>query len=260
MVYWRYLLWRHTYYGSTYSTYQATPTVVYWQYFHLCALLGPIGWGLLLVPPRTDAAWFMIATLTLTLTLTVTLTLTLTLALTLTRFMIVCGAVSLYFSNKMIRLVLLLSPAAAVCAGAALGWVVDQTAEAMLTDPEASAAAAARERAARAPSPSALAAARAAAAASHQELLEEVEEDLMEEVHSAWRENVRMRRAGGCGLVLLLTCMLGLRFVPHAWRIGQQLSEPQLLFRGANLTGSGELVQVCSRHSLWLCLLWLCLL
>ena len=170
--------------------------------------------------------------------------------------MIVCGAVSLYFSNKMIRLVLLLSPAAAVCAGAALGWVVDQTAEAMLTDPEASAAAAARERAARAPSPSALAAARAAAAASHQELLEEVEEDLMEEVHSAWRENVRMRRAGGCGLVLLLTCMLGLRFVPHAWRIGQQLSEPQLLFRGVDLTGSGQLVQVCWRHSLWLCLLW----
>ena len=220
MVYGRYLLWRHTYYGSTYSTYQATPTVVYWQYFHLCALLGPVGWGLLLVPPRTDAAWFMI----------------------------VCGGVSLYFSNKMIRLVLLLSPAAAVCAGAALGWVFDQTAEAMLTDAEASAAAAARERAARAPPPSAPHRGSQAPLAHH-EMMEEAEEDLLQEVQSAWRENVGMRRAGGCVAVLLLSCMLGLRFVPHAWKVGQQLSEPQLLFRGINLTGSGELVQVC-----WPCL------
>ena len=211
------------YHGPPYRgpPYQATPTVVYWQYFHLCALLGPMGWGLLLVPPRTDAAWFMI----------------------------VCGGVSLYFSNKMIRLVLLLSPAAAVCAGAALGWVFDQTAEAMLTDAEASAAAAARERAARAPPPSAPPRG-SQAPLEHHEMLEEAEEDLLQEVQSAWRENVGMRRAGGCGAVLLLSCMLGLRFVPHAWRVGQQLSEPQLLFRGVNLTGSGELVQVC-----WPCLL-----
>jgi len=155
--------------------------VVYWQYFHLCALLGPLGWGLLFVPPRTDAAWFMI----------------------------VCGAVSLFFSGKMIRLVLLLSPPAAVCAGAALGWLFDQTVESMLTDAEASAAAAKRERAARAPPPPAPRAPQGGGAhggggggdggggggggwpqgggRAHQELLEEVEEDLMEEVQSAWR-------------------------------------------------------------------------
>ena len=84
---------------------------------------------------------------------------------------------------------------------------------------------------------------------AHHEMMEEAEEDLLQEVQSAWRENVGMRRAGGCVAVLLLSCMLGLRFVPHAWKVGQQLSEPQLLFRGINLTGSGELVQVC-----WPCL------
>ena len=41
----------------------------------------------------------------------------------------------------------------------------------------------------------------------------------------------------------MVTGLLGLRYVPHAWRIGQQLSEPQLLFRGVDTT-TGELVQV----------------
>ena len=74
----------------------------------------------------------------------------------------------------------------------------------------------------------------------------QVEEDLVLEVQSAWRENVHTRRWGGCAAVLLLTALLGLRFVPHAWRVGQQLSEPQLLFRGVNLSAGGEIVQACA--------------
>ena len=145
--------------------------MVYWQYFHLCALLGPVGWGLLLTPPRTDAAWFML----------------------------VCGVVSLYFSGKMIRLVLLLSPAAAVCAGVALGWILDQTAEAMLTDAEASAAAAARERAARAPPPPTRPR-DGAPAEAQRELYEEVGDDL------------------SLSLSLSLTLSLSLRLRPCRWR------------------------------------------
>ena len=60
--------------------------------------------------------------------------------------MLVTSLVCVYFSSKMIRLVVMLSPMAAVCGGALLGALFDQTCIAMLTDPDASAAAAAADR------------------------------------------------------------------------------------------------------------------
>ena len=163
--------------------------MVYWQYFHLCALLGPVGWGLLLAPPRTDAAWFML----------------------------VCGAVSLYFSGKMIRLVLLLSPAAAVCAGVALGWILDQTAEAMLTDAEASAAAAARERAARAPPPPTRPR-DGAPAEAQRELYEEVGDDLSLSLSLSLTLSLSLSLTLTLSLSLSLTLSLSLRLRPCRWR------------------------------------------
>ena len=80
------------------AEHQATPTRAYWRYFHMAMYLGPIGLASLCLKnePRTDAEWFMgLYTL-----------------------------VSWYFSGKMIRLLLLLAPAAACTAGKALCMIV----------------------------------------------------------------------------------------------------------------------------------------
>ena len=70
------------------AEHQATPPNVYWQYYHVVALIGPLGL-LPLLHNQTDQKVFMV----------------------------VYSCVGAYFSSKMIRLVLLLSPAACVNAG-----------------------------------------------------------------------------------------------------------------------------------------------
>ena len=216
------------------AEHQATPASVYWHYFHFTCLIAPLGWGTLWLPhgERTDAKWFVLVT----------------------------SLVCVYFSSKMIRLVVMLSPMAAVCGGALLGALFDQTCIAMLTDPDASAAAAAADREAMMSERAAAAAAaalkakqrahsargRSAAAPREEELLppppEPGDEDLVEELTWAWQESVKTRRFAGCCVLSLVLSYAGLRFVPHAWKLAQNLSEPQLLYRG--LTADGELVQV----------------
>ena len=77
---------RHTKTGNplvdSVAAHQATPPAVYWQYFHVVCLLGPIGTTLCAFN-RTDGKIFLL----------------------------LYSLLGAYFSSKMIRLVLLLSPA-----------------------------------------------------------------------------------------------------------------------------------------------------
>ena len=57
-----------------------------------------------------------------------------------------------------------------------------------------------------------------------------------------WEENVDTRRT--CGLVTLLVFALltTLRFYPHCWGLGQQLSEPQIMLRGRDTKGAPVII------------------
>lgn len=76
--------------------YQATKPEAYWIYFHLVFYATPIGFVMALLK-RTDARWFLI-------------------------FYTVLAA---YFSRKMVRLILILGPAAAICAGMMIAFIFE---------------------------------------------------------------------------------------------------------------------------------------
>ena len=73
------------------AEHQATPTRAYWRYFHIVMYLAPIGLVSLFMKKeaKTESEWFTI----------------------------LYSVIAWYFSQKMIRLVLILAPAAAVCGG-----------------------------------------------------------------------------------------------------------------------------------------------
>eukprot|EP00048_Salpingoeca_helianthica_P015016 m.224640 g.224640 ORF g.224640 m.224640 type:complete len:744 (+) comp16518_c0_seq1:2306-4537(+) len=92
----------HTHTGNplvdSVAEHQSTPNTVYWHYFHATCYLGPIGAIWAVVTKRTPPKYFVFL------------------------YCLLAG----YFSRKMIRLVLLLAPAASIAAGIAadliFGW------------------------------------------------------------------------------------------------------------------------------------------
>ena len=79
------------------AEHQATQGDVYWKYFHFTVFTAPAGMIMSLGSARTDARVFVAA------------------------YFLIAG----YFSSKMVRLVLLLGPAAACASGVALGALMD---------------------------------------------------------------------------------------------------------------------------------------
>jgi len=84
------------------AEHQATRDGMYWQYFHTMCYLFPVGFGVLFTNNVTDAKVFMLS----------------------------YSAITMYFSRKMIRLILMLAPPACIVSGiafeAVLLWSIDQ--------------------------------------------------------------------------------------------------------------------------------------
>jgi dolichyl-diphosphooligosaccharide---protein glycosyltransferase len=91
----------HTHTGNplvdSVAEHQSTPNTVYWHYFHATCYLGPIGFVWSLATKRTPSKYFVFL------------------------YCLLAG----YFSRKMIRLVLLLAPAASIAAGIAVHLIFD---------------------------------------------------------------------------------------------------------------------------------------
>ena len=209
------------------AEHQATPTSVYWQYYHFVALAGPIGFVASFFSTFTDAKIFLLT----------------------------YSLVGAYFSAKMIRLVLLLSPGACVCAGAFIATAIDVTIEAYGTPIEgeggpsqqqqkAAAAAApprpnkpgqppqsAKPKVSATGKPLTAREQREAARARQEERPPSLKDDF-EELRQIWDENVEMRRSCGSGSLLFAFFIISLRFLPHCWRLAEHLSEPQIMLRG----------------------------
>jgi dolichyl-diphosphooligosaccharide--protein glycosyltransferase len=219
---------RHTKTGNplvdSVAEHQATPTRVYWLYFHVCMYLTPVGFYLLWRQVTRkdkdaaatedsggvdgvdgddagdDAA-----------------------ALTSSRiFVLLLTGISFYFSSRMIRLVLLFSPAAAISSGIAgaryAGWAIKTALTADATATPAAAAAALRRRH---PPPHTRANRKSSAAPS---------DDIMKIVQQELDNNPEMRQ--GAALMSLVVCFLGgFAFLNHSLQMAPYLSEPQVIVR-----------------------------
>jgi len=206
---------RHTKTGNplvdSVAEHQATPAAVYWQYFHFVCLLGPIG-GIMCFFNRTDAKIFFL----------------------------LYAFLGSYFSAKMIRLVLLLSPAACIAGGACLGGLVDMTVTAMYLDVPAP-----KTESPHVPSQERKPM-KKGNAARHKSAAKEIDtarapkdpfsED-MDDLMKLFDENVEARRLGGVAAILFCLVVGLTRFVPHCWHLGRSLSEPQIMLRGKDKAG-----------------------
>jgi dolichyl-diphosphooligosaccharide--protein glycosyltransferase len=209
---------RHTRTGNplvdSVAEHQATPPTAYIQYFHNICLLGPIGAVALFFSSRRESK---IAR----------------------KFILLYLFLSAYFSGKMIRLVLLLSPAASIAAGYAVagacGWAFSEVVAPLPTNAEREAQLALRRAAdaARAVTTAHEDAVRAELRAKGKRVpppdldeFEPVWRELKWE-YSQWR---LMRKFCAVGVVALL-CLMGRSFYTHSWRMAGYLSEPQVMMR-----------------------------
>ena len=142
-------------------------------------------------------------------------------------FIMLYTVIGWYFSQKMIRLVLLLGPAAAVCGGQAVcmivGWSIDkvQTGSTGQGGQDADACEKAEARARR----------------SNERRVAELEGDtaklrqLAAEGDDDDDEMPAEMQWGLAVLLLVLTCLCGLAFLWHCRRMAEALSEPQIMTR-----------------------------
>jgi dolichyl-diphosphooligosaccharide--protein glycosyltransferase len=237
------------------AEHQATPPTVYWQYYHLVAMLAPFGFCYLLFEP-SDAAVFVLT-------------------------YVLVGA---YFSAKMIRLVLILSPGACVVAGVAVSAAIRVTKEAFEAEsPEEAAAKAVSQEATAAKERGGAAGGKGGGRDKHrgdkhrgggadgrgggggrgggrgdgrgggragargdgrgdgrgggEELGSLSFEEEFNELREIWDENVETRRTCGAGACFLIALMGLLRFLPHCWNLARHLSEPQIIVSGRGPKG-----------------------
>jgi len=208
---------RHTRTGNplvdSVAEHQATPANVYWHYYHFACLIGPIGCAATCAFDRSDAKIFFL----------------------------LYAFLAAYFSSKMIRLVLLLSPAASIAAGAFLGGVIDMTVTAMYLDPEE----------AKAPPPTKENKGKNAKAKQPEPQPETLAEEL-DELMKLYDENVEARRMGGMAAIIICFLIGATRFVPHCWQLGRSLSEPQIMLRGKDKSGTPVIIDDFREAYWWL--------
>eukprot|EP00967_Tisochrysis_lutea_P125185 scaffold210149_cov33-Tisochrysis_lutea.AAC.1 len=187
------------------AEHQATPAAVYWHYFHFTILITPLGLFATVFHNKSDAKLFLVV------------------------YTIVGG----YFSGKMIRLVLLISPAASVCAGGfidfAIRFLMDAIAEGDVGDVAVSQPKPPKEtgrptKTAKPPKgarkPPTARQERASSASDASSIWKELEE--------VYAENVVLRRSLGLLMVITLS-LAAFRFVPHCFSLGASISEPQIM-------------------------------
>uniref|UniRef100_A0A7S4F3N1 dolichyl-diphosphooligosaccharide--protein glycotransferase n=1 Tax=Chrysotila carterae TaxID=13221 RepID=A0A7S4F3N1_CHRCT len=197
------------------AEHQATPSRVYWAYFHVVCFLGPPG-CLAMLYKLQDAKIFVI----------------------------LYALVAYYFSGKMIRLVLLLAPAGAVTAGHMIGLVVDFTLQAYEAsggkkDSKGSKASAKASTKSGTKKPSAKADSKAEASVVPSELKE------------LYEEQVGFRRV----TALILCTIVGFcmwRLTTHAFAIAPSLSEPQIMLRGKGRDGRPVIIDDFREAYWWL--------
>ena len=203
------------------AEHQATPTTVYWQYFHVTILLAPLG----VIPTVIDLDDGKL-------------------------FLLVYFVVSAYFSSKMIRLVLIMSPATAALAGTFVGGLIDFTKAAYdAPDPDDGrpkpAAAKPKGGAAAKAKPKAVAKPKSGGGGNPGN-------EIVDELRQLYDENVGPRRTGGAVGLAVVALVLTLRFAPHCWRVAQSLSEPQIMIRGRNRDGSTVVIDDFREAYWWL--------
>jgi len=236
------------------AEHQATPPTVYWQYYHFVALAGPIGFCSSFFQTMTDARIFILT------------------------YSLVGG----YFSLKMIRLVLLLSPGACVLAGIFVTTAIQVTIEAYSTPlepeeqpddakapprppPKGAAAGASGARGGKgAPAPARPGAttnkaARARGGRGEEERLRQQQAeqtpsltDDFDEMRQIWDENVELRRSCGSGVLLFSAVLIAFRFLPHCWYLAEHLSEPQIMVRGRSNTSETIIIDDFREAYWWL--------
>jgi dolichyl-diphosphooligosaccharide--protein glycosyltransferase len=183
------------------AEHQATPTRAYWRYFHMVMYLAPVGLGSLVMKKeaRTDSEWFIM----------------------------LYTVIAWYFSQKMIRLVLLLGPAAAVTAGQAVCIIVSWSIEKVQTGStgQGGSDVAAREKA------------EARARRSNERRVAELEGDTAKLRQLALEgedddDEISPEMQWGVAVVaLVLVCLCGQAFLWHCRRMAEALSEPQIMSR-----------------------------
>ena len=56
-------------------------------------------------------------------------------------------------------------------------------------------------------------------------------DDEFDELRQLWDENVETRRSCGIGILAIVALFVVTRFLPHCWYLAPQLSEPQIMLR-----------------------------
>jgi dolichyl-diphosphooligosaccharide--protein glycosyltransferase len=181
-------------------------------------------------------------------------------------FLLAYLAVGAYFSGKMIRLVLILSPGCAVAAGAWVGFVIDLATQAWAEAGEEAARGAAKklskkarreaEEKARAEEKAAAAAAKGGGGGKPLAKAKDVMKakskapkerkgggggSLLDELEDLWDEAAGPRRIGAL-LFLVLVLFGAVRYVPHCLNLASQLSEPQIMLRGRGGDGRAVII------------------
>jgi len=216
------------------AEHQATRPDAYWLYFHNVFYYAPLGFGMQF-SGRSDAKWFLVA----------------------------YTLMSAYFSRKMVRLILILGPAGAICAGAFAAFVFEwsvnnlvnqQSAE---TDEEEE-----KEVAEKAGTPAKGAGGtpgkekkvkkttkKERGADSH--LLTEQVKFMKNQIIKAYNYNTFARKVAA---VVFLAGMASsiFHFQAHCEQMAQNLSEPQIMLRGRNRDGSTVIIDDFRESYWWL--------
>ena len=181
------------------AEHKATPTRAYWRYFHIVMYLSPVGLASLVTKSeaRNDAELFLV----------------------------LYTLISWYFSQKMIRLILLLGPAASCMGGKALciivGWSIAQ-----IQKGSAGEANSAEER---------IKAERRKIRANERRVAElEGDTKRLRELAMQEEDDDELpaeMKWGFAVLMLVLTCLCGQAYLWHCRRMAEGLSEPQIMTR-----------------------------
>jgi dolichyl-diphosphooligosaccharide--protein glycosyltransferase len=191
------------------AEHQSTPPDVYIQYFNFVALMAPIGFALsflLLLPPTDSTSFFWLYFLT-----------------------------SGYFSQKMIRLVLLLAPPATIAASIVLTKILEWTGGVLGGVEEAAVEEVEGRR----------------KGVKTVKSLYQLAEEKFNAVNNEFKKHKMVRIALAAVVFLYLLFVLN-SFYGHSFMMAHRLSEPQIILRGRGPNGEPVLIDDFREAYFWL--------